>query len=61
MRDTNFGEDQIINFNSNSTRVMAVGISWALNLLKKSQNNKIRELREDIAYQRDKLYPILAH
>jgi hypothetical protein len=32
-----------------------------LNLLrKKNKNNNIRELREDIAYQRDKLYLILA-
>lgn len=61
IRDTNFGEDQIVNFDSNSARVMAVGISWVLNLLrKKNKNNNIRELREDIAYQRDKLYLILA-
>ena len=60
-RGTNFGEDQIVNFDSNSARVMAVGISWALNLLRKNnENNNIRELRENIAYQRDRLYTILA-
>ena len=60
-RDTNFGEDQIIGFDSNTARVMAVGISWALNLLRKNNvNNNIRELREDIAYDRGKLYAILA-
>ena len=60
-RDTNFGEDQIIGFDSNTARVMALSISWALNLLrKKNDKNNIRELREDIAYNRDKLYDILA-
>jgi predicted transposase YbfD/YdcC len=47
IRDVNFGEDEIRCFNKNTSRMMAVSISLALNLLKRRNiNNNIRVLRE---------------
>ena len=49
IRDVNIGEDEIISFDRNTSRMMAVSISWALNLLRKINiKNNIKALREDI-------------
>jgi len=50
IRDVNFGEDEIRCFNKNTSRMMAVSISLALNLLRRRNiNNNIRILREELS------------
>ncbi len=50
IRDVNIGEDDIISFDKNTSRMMAVSISLALNLLRKiNSKNNLKALREDIS------------
>jgi len=61
IRDVNFGEDEIRSFNKNTSRMMAVSISFALNLLRRiNSKNNIRILREDLSSDRNLLFPCLA-
>jgi len=60
VRDTSFGEDAILSFHPNTSRTMAVCITWALNLLRrKNKNNNIKALRENIAADRQMIFSIL--
>lgn len=60
VRDTNFGEDHIHSFDSNTSRTMAIYITWALNLLRrKNKGNNIKALREDVASDRQMVFSIL--
>ena len=57
IRDVNFGEDKIKCFESNTPRVMAVCLNWTINLLKrKNKQNNIRALREELVYNKDKIF-----
>ena len=59
IRDTNYGEDKIICFDTNTSKVMAVCISWSLNLLrKKNIQNNLKALREDISADRNLVYAL---
>ena len=59
VRDTNFGEDHIQSFDPNTSRTMAICITWALNLLRrKNKDNNIKALREDIANDRQMIFSI---
>ncbi len=54
VRDVNFGEDEIICFNKNASRMMAISISLAINLLRPlNKNNNIKALREEISNNRN--------
>ncbi len=61
IRDVNFGEDEIICFNSNTSRMMAICISSALNQLRKMNiNNNIKALREIISADKNLIFSILS-